>query len=324
MASAYADVLRGSGYVGAVVGSRVSEYIGSGFYYAGVPTPGTFFSHDVSVSDRPSIVQDLLAKQPGALSVDLATCPWTNGQKVADGDASGGRALLFSRTQPFANAEGRFAAVAAGDYTAVFRLKVEECGASEPIARLYCSGLYDPLSAELTGEWMHVAPRDFDVCGEYQDFTLSFTLEHSTVELVLGIEYYGGTAPPPGSWASGDLYGDTIRAEREGGLDLPVFATIAVITTLPGHPDNVLLADELEAAGVVVLYPHEFMAALNPEFMIEWAGPMLGARHPALVEAQRLLDEERFLESLLAVREGLKALQQQGAVPARRLVSVEE
>ncbi len=306
MAAAYADALADSGYLGAVVGGRPSIYAGSGFYYAGVPTPGTFYSYDASVDDRAWIVQDLLAQQPGVHLVDLATCPWTGGRTVADADASGGQALLFSRNEPFTDAEGRFAAMAAGDYTVVFRLKVTDCEASEPIARLYCGAVYDPSTGQGAQESIHVAPRDFDVCGEYQDFTLSFTLEHSAAETVLGIAFLGGTTAPPGSWASGDLYGDTIRAERVGGLDLPVFATIAVITTLPGHPDNVLLADELEAAGVVVLYPDEFMAALNPEYMIEFAIPYLGAGHPAIAEANQQLADGYYMKSLLTIRKALR------------------
>ena len=56
-----------------------------------------------------------------------------------------------------------------------------------------------------------------------------------------------------------------------------------------------------------MLHPDEALGALSPKFMIEWATLRLGAGHPALVEARTLYDEERFLESLLAVREVLQA-----------------
>jgi hypothetical protein len=96
----------------------------------------------------------------------------------------------------------------------------------------------------------------------------------------------------------------TIR--QKGEPKLPVFVCIAVISTPPAQPEHVQLADDLAAAGALVLHPDEFLAALNPEFMIEWATPRLGAGHPALVEAQRLLDEQRFFESLIAVRVALR------------------
>ncbi len=41
--------------------------------------------------------------------------------------------------------------------------------------------------------------------------------------------------------------------------------------------------------------------------MIGWAAPMLGSEDPALAEAQSLLDDGKFLQSLYAVREALRA-----------------
>jgi hypothetical protein len=62
----------------------------------------------------------------------------------------------------------------------------------------------------------------------------------------------------------------------------------------------------MESAGILVLTPDEYMAALNPEYMIEFATPLLGADDPSLVQAQALLESGQFFESLLTIREALK------------------
>lgn len=38
------------------------------------------------------------------------------------------------------------------------------------------------------------------------------------------------------------------------------------------------LVDQMESAGILVLTPDEYMAALNPETMIEFATPLLDGR----------------------------------------------
>jgi hypothetical protein len=48
------------------------------------------------------------------------------------------------------------------------------------------------------------------------------------------------------------------------------------------------------------------MAALNPEFMIEFAIPYLGERHRAIQEARAQLRAGRYFESLYTIREALK------------------
>jgi len=89
---------------------------------------------------------------------------------------------------------------------------------------------------------------------------------------------------------------------------MPAFAAVQLMWE-PGimdAPDR--FADALESGGGVVLTPEEFLATLNPEFMIDWSTPYLGTDHPAIVEAQTLLSEESFRESLFVVREALKEL----------------
>ena len=58
-----------------------------------------------------------------------------------------------------------------------------------------------------------------------------------------------------------------------------------------------------------MLTPDEFMAALNPEYMIEFATPIVGANHPALIQARAQLRDGRYLESLLTLRGALRQAQ---------------
>jgi hypothetical protein len=66
-----------------------------------------------------------------------------------------------------------------------------------------------------------------------------------------------------------------------------------------------------EEGGGTVLTVDEYLASLNPEFMIDWATPILGQQSAALQSAQDLLGTGQYLESLMAVRGGLKHLPQQ-------------
>jgi hypothetical protein len=47
---------------------------------------------------------------------------------------------------------------------------------------------------------------------------------------------------------------------------------------------------------------------LNPEFMIDFATPVLGEGHTALIEAQAQLDQGEFLDSLVTIRAALRSL----------------
>jgi hypothetical protein len=78
--------------------------------------------------------------------------------------------------------------------------------------------------------------------------------------------------------------------------------------TEPLDGDLRLVTEEFESNGGLLLTPDEFMAALNPEYMIEFATPLLGADHPSLVEARTLLENGEFFESLLTVRQALKSI----------------
>jgi len=89
---------------------------------------------------------------------------------------------------------------------------------------------------------------------------------------------------------------------------MPVFAVLQLMWEEGMEDLPRRVTGRLESGGGVVLHPDEFLASLNPEFMIEWATPILGAGHPALAQAQDLLAQGDFLDSLSTVREALRTL----------------
>jgi len=315
IAQLYYDNLRDTAFLGSFVGLSGFPW-GIGFHYAGVPTPMVLPSYVTwTGANGMGIVKNLLARKPGEVFVDLAGAhtwywdgdgyPWLfGGQVIEDADAYGSKAVHFSTEEStFVMVGGPFATLAPGNYNLTIRLKVSDNQETDPIAKVYVNPIEQPAIAA-----MYIAPSDFAVAGEYQTLTMSFTLDNVTTGIQFGLEYYGGSNPPPGSWASTDLFVDYILATRKEGLDLPVFAGIFQVTTYPGTPEALQLAEDLEMAGALVLSPDEFMAALNPEFMIEWASPILGPEHPALDEARQKLAEGDFLSSLLIIREALRTL----------------
>jgi hypothetical protein len=150
-------------------------------------------------------------------------------------------------------------------------------------------------------------PSEFQQAGQYQDFTLSFTLDDFTRDVEFRIDYFGGEGADNPNWAYTDVYADTITATREGGLDLPVFSLVYLsLMTTQRLTEAPQFAEEFEAAGGIVLTPDEFMAALNPEYMIGLASQIMGAEHPSITTAQQQLSGGDYLESLLTIRAALR------------------
>ena len=136
---------------------------------------------------------------------------------------------------------------------------------------------------------------------------MTFTLDKLTPEVQAWMDY---TAGQLGN-ADADLYLDTITLTRSGGSLFPLLVPVFIGQVGPADSmiaDLRALTTEYEQAGGVVLLPDEFMAAFNPEFMIEFATPYLGADNPAIQAAKQQLQEGNYFESLVTIREALKAI----------------
>jgi len=65
-------------------------------------------------------------------------------------------------------------------------------------------------------------------------------------------------------------------------------------------------AEDFEKAGGITLSAEEFLAALNPKYMIKLAEKLAGAQDPDVVQAKALLGSGDYMGSLLAARKALK------------------
>ena len=307
----YYQELRDTGYLGSFIGCSGWPW-GMGFYYVAAPSPAVLPSYVLWSSNGEGIVRHMLSRQPGIFRVELgavldwqspdARYGWHSGQLVDDPAAHLGRSLRFSRqggTSPGLVLWGPFAALMPGTYDLTYRLKVADNRETSPIARLF-------VGAGET-EWRQfgqrpVAPSDFRQASQYQEMAFSFQLDQPRANVEFRMDYLGGQ---PGG-ATTDLFADEVIATWRGQRDLPVAAGVFIPPDQVTNPSRFRLIEDLQRAGALVLTPDEFMAMLNPEYMIEFATPRLGENHPALVQAREHLRNGRFLDSLLAVRAALR------------------
>jgi len=314
IANQYCGALRDAGYLGAFTGASGWPW-GLGFYYPDTPTPEVAPSYVLRPGNRAAIVADLLARRPGEYYVDLTGdyawqengtgYPWHRGTQVQDTAAHQGKSLRFAPDdafQPGLVVWGPFSALAPGNYDVTFRLKVADNRDTRPIAQVYV-GIQGA-----DWQWVarrYVAPSDLSQAGQFQDISVSFGLARFAQNVEFRIDYYGGM---DGDWANTDLHADTIVAKRWGGLDMPVFAAAFIPLVGPTQcmNDALLIAQDIERAGGLVLTPDEFMAALNPEYMASLAAQSTDAA-PASVEAQRQLSQGDYLSALLSARAALRA-----------------
>jgi len=322
MATSYYEAL-GNGYLGTFIGGGSLGCWGLGYYYPGVPTPAVlpYYIMSDDGTNREWIVENILSRKAGEIFLDLTapvgslppipSYPWHRGEVVEDADALDGKALLFSSDSSETEVVwGPFAEMAPGNYTLTLRLKVPNNDTSDPIARMSISYRTPPSYTGLTiVEEKYFAPNDFESAGQYQNLTLPFSLDQFAFGVEFVLHYYGGTNPPPGNWASEDLFADYIHATRQENIGFPVFASVGVSAWWEVWA--VSLAQDFKQADGLILQPDEFMAVLNPEFMIEWATPILGSDHPALTKANAQLEASEYFSSLSTVRDALRALPEQ-------------
>jgi hypothetical protein len=152
-----------------------------------------------------------------------------------------------------------------------------------------------------------ISPAAFEQSDQYQLFQIPFTLDKLTpyIEIIMG--HRGSVA---------DLIADYFSITKDQPDGFPVFAVLFIPTLsaerLTDTPRE--FAEKFETAGGILLSPNEYMAALSPEYMIEFAKPYLGADHPAISEANQQLLEGRYMESLLTIRTALSNTVKQNQV----------
>jgi hypothetical protein len=306
LATRYYDALNNTGYLGTIVGYTGGSRQGLNVDYYGVPVPTTRPTYAIRGQNEQVVVNAIMSQTPGVDFIDINYAINPVCLPVADAMAVGGQALLippaFSSHEACCLATSTPAiSLAPGEYTAIFRMKVPDNQDTEPVAVIY-SGI-------LSDDWTYlasqsIAPSDFQQAGEYQDFSLQFSLDTLTSGFECRVDHWMGTQT--------DLYVDYFQITRIGGPALQSFNTVLVplIITVeemsyqnsaPGR-----FTEAFEAQGGIVLTPDEYLAALNPQYMIDFATPILGPGHTAIREAQQQLTESNFLGSLITIRDALK------------------
>lgn len=321
LGSLYYQRLKPAGYLG-TFGTFLFGPQGSVTYsYPGAPTPVVRLAYELKYGNGNQILQNLFGGEPGSIFLDLPTYS-SQGKVISDSDAQGSQAVRFSRPD-LSNCclvvAGPLMTLAPGTYTATYRLKVTENQSSISFAHLM---LLRQAGGGQNLADRYIAPSDFAQVGEWQGLSVVFSLNEFVSDVQLWLDYMGGTSGNTNT----DLYADTITLSRAGGPALPIVAPMSIGLVGSGGPLNEdlrLVIEEVERRGGVLLNPDEFMAALNPEFMIGWATPILGSDNPALVEAQYLLDNQQFLQSLYTVREALRAFPERAYVSSDGSVTVQ-
>jgi hypothetical protein len=316
LAIQYHQVLSDTGYLGGIA-LRKWPYEFN-LEYAGTPSPMVYMNYIYNdYSEEDEIIADILAKAGGKMVFD-PSASYTLGQVISDTAAVDGEAVLFARDSlpgccVVLESPGGGLDLAPGTYTVTYSLKVPENSDDGTLAQLY---VIDPTEGYDLIAQQYLAPSDFNQAGVYQDFTINFTLDQVTADVNILMDFYGDLGVDCGLEQCAELdhmYLDEYKYTITDGPDIPLIAPIMIViidqsrelTYSPG------LTKKFEDAGGIALYPHELLAALNPEYMIEWATPILGEQHAAILRAQDQLDNKLFLESLLTIRSALRELPSQ-------------
>jgi hypothetical protein len=144
-----------------------------------------------------------------------------------------------------------------------------------------------------------LSPDDFEEPDTYQYFQLQFSLERMTndIQVVTSLR-------TPDLQVTADYF----DIKREQAIGFPVFASCIIpllsadrMTDVPSD-----FASSFEAAGGLLLTPDEFLASLNPQFMLEFALKYLNENDPAIIQAREKLEEGFYFQSLISLREALR------------------
>ena len=309
VAARYNLDLKGSGYLGGFLGEASSPLgFGLNLEYRGFPTPVVRTGYSLNGTNYSAIAKNIARQRPGEVFIPLGSCTELCNpeiKSVADQDAYEGKVLFVPKAFRNAPSYSMFFAtpplnLIPGDYDVVLRLKVPENSSAVNVLHLIV------FESTVSPNWKvlqtyNVAPRDFLQPNRYQEFKMSCRFDSTGYGARVWLDYGEGV----------DLYVDWVRIVRKGSTQLPNFAPLFIalcvspdlmqgLTTVP-----TLFKNEFERMGGMILRPEEFIAALNPEYMIQFAEPILGTSHPQVVAAKNLLSGGNIVESLLTIRGAL-------------------
>ncbi len=306
MAQGYHEELAGTGFLGVVAGPIVPW--GLDLAYAGVASPAPHVAYHLEWNNPSDIVDDLVSRSNEEIVFGFGAYPDHRGTVIQDPAAENGQAALFSSdsTEYVEVTTGPLINLAPGEYTATFRFKASNNQSTQNFVDIAIG------HTEFVGVSAHayrwhelarraIAPHDFQGPNQYQLIEVPFRLDRLTTYVEVIIRHKGAYA---------DLTADYYALTKDDPDAFPVFAVLFIPTVTPQRITDLprQFSAEFESAGGILLTPDEFMAALNPEYMLEFALPYLGAEHPALAQAQRQMQDGYYMKSLITVRKALQAV----------------
>lgn len=306
----YYDILHDSGYLGAIIAFQSDAKYGFSLDYFGRPAPAIKPAYTLEPNNMNLIIDDLLGRKPNETTIEITS---QGGEAaittVNDPDASDGEAMKI--TPEFKNSPnccltfftGEMGMMP-GDYTFTFRLKVTDNSSSGIIARPFIGERYSHP------DWrnlyvMDIAASDFQQSNVYQEFSFTYSFPEYTKDIEVRLDYGDGST---------DLYADNVIIINSSNNLLPAFNPLYLSLAVSGDQHdgmNTLAGNfktEFESRGGLVLNPNEFFASLNPEYMIEYAKSYLSAGDSAIAKAQNEMNEGKYINSLLTIREALKSV----------------
>ena len=301
----YYDGLKNTDFLGIIHGAVAPPY-GTLLSFHGFPSPSILTGYVLEPSTLDQVIDDIFARQTDSIFIDLCSYNRHNGTVVVDNEAINGQSVLFSNSSyDFTEIlNGPFLILPPGDYSVTLNLKVSDNQITEDFMDIFIGyPIYESYGAAISG-WkefvrQRISPDEFDEPSIYKKINFSFTLEkfYSEIEIVIGFK-----------GAYSDINMDYILIKKDDPDNFPLFVPlIMVLTTGERQADTPYLFNEkFENTGGLVLTPNEFLAALNPEYMIELAEPILGSGNAGLVEAKNEYASGNYYKSLIAVRNALK------------------
>lgn len=239
----------------------------------------------------------------------LADGTHINTSNINDSDASQEMALFIS--QNFINEQTCCLAFSTqpmslfpGNYEIKYRLKVSDNSTSDLIATIYAGTRFAYPDFSFLGS-KDVFKSEFNSVSDYQEFTFNFSLDDITHDIEFRLDLRDGNA---------DLYADYITANNTTPVNLPVFAPLYMSLAVdPSEMDGMnriaeTFANIFEPGGGIILTPDEFMASLNPEFMISFSQNFLNPSDPGLIQAKQEFDNRDYFQSLLTIRSALASV----------------
>jgi len=306
LAQVYYNKLKDVGYYGIIEGFGQKPALFN-FEYKNTNVPATSPLYSLRSSNEEEVVDNISNLRADEFIYDVTSIT-PDCYIIEDPDAYNGytgyipKEFINSPSATMIFSLGPDSTFLKGEYSVTLRLKVPEIQSTNNVVRFFVSEKLDtPERRDIAIKY--VKPTDFSQADVYQDFTLDFELTEKPGNFYVWVDYCNGQT---------DLFLDYVTIKYKDAEELPVYAMVLIpMMITPEEFDQQTRAPErftqlFEDSGGAVLTPDEFMAVLNPEYMLGFASQYLGESDSAVVAAKELFDNGRIMKGLGIIRTALR------------------